>query len=227
MADVTHRTLDGWRLRLSGEVDLTRPGTSVAGVVVAGNLHELTAGPLGLGEEIAKASGIPRFDEELHFQGGTLRIGRTIRYDAGIRLAEELLVAVWQGRRHSLVMQLYRGTTADVLGLLRPLGIVEYDDGIVLRPGPGAEFADRASVIKEVPGLGLLEAGPPDGKPLPEWRGATTRAGRLYRDDLGNGSPYFVLAGPDTFATVVPLAGTAVDDIPAVADRLTLEAVPA
>jgi hypothetical protein len=218
MPDITHRTLDGWRLRLSGQVDLTRPGTSVAGVVVDGNLHELTAGPLGLGAEVAKASGISRFDEELHFQGGTLRIGRTIRYDAGIRLTEELLVAVWQGRRHSLVLQLYRGTTADVLGLLRALEIAEYDDGIVLRPGPGAEFADRASVIKEIPGLGLLEAGPPDGK---------RRDPGLLRETLGNGNPYFVLAGRDTLATVVPLADTVVDDIPAIATRLTLEAVPA
>lgn len=226
MAGITHRALDGWRLRLSGQLDLTRPGTSVAGVVVRGHLHEISSGPIGIGDEVAKASGVREFDEQLSYQGGTLRIGRVIHYDAGVRLTEELLVAVWQGRRHCLVLQLYRASTADVLGLLRALEISEYDDGIVLRPGPDAEFADPATVIKQVPGLGLLEVGPPTGQKLPAWKGASTRAGELFRDSLSNGEPYFVLAGTGTWATVVPLADTVVADIPALADRLALEAVP-
>jgi hypothetical protein len=229
-ASVIHRALDGHRFRLSGPLDLALPFTSAVGVVVHGHLHELTAGPPGLGEEVARAAGVDRLDEELSYRGGTLRLGHVKRYDAGIRLVENLVVAVWQGRRYSLVLQLYRASTADVLGLLRTFEIVEHDDGIEIRPDAkaGSSFAGPASVVKQVPGLGLLEVSPLTAqhtKTLPAWQGISTRAGELFQDGLANGQPYFVIAGTDTWGTVVPLADTAVGQLPAMADRLTLQTV--
>lgn len=229
-ARVVHRALDGRRFVLSGQLDLGQPCTSTVGVVVHGHLRELTAGPLDLGEEVAHAAGVARLDEELSYVGGTLRLGRARRYDAGIRLVEDTLVAVWQGRRHSLVVQLYRASTADALGLLRTFEISEQDDGIALRPDvkAGSRFAGPASVIKQVPGLGLLEVSPltaEHAKTLPGWQGVSTRAGELFQDSLADGRPYFVLAGQDTWVTVMPLAGIAVADLAAMADRLTLQTV--
>lgn len=229
-ANVVHRALDGSRFQLSGRLDLGHPFTSAVGILVDGRLHELTAGPIGLGEQLAGAVGIERFDEELTMQGGVLRIGRADHYDAGIRLAEELLVAVWQGRAYCLVVRLYRADTADVVGLLRRLRITEHDDGIAVAPEPrsGTQFVDAATVTKQVPGLGLLEVttrSAAHATALPGWRGVPTRAGELFQDTLGNGGPYFVLAGRDTWATVLPLADTEVGALPSIADRLALRAV--
>jgi len=230
MASVTHRALDGRRFQLSGQLDLGQPFTSAVGITVEGRPHELTAGPIGLGEELARANGIDGFDEALSFQGGTLRIGRTGHFDAGIRLAEDVLVAVWEGRRYCVVLWLYRATTSDVVGVLRTLRITEYDDGIALEPDAkaGCRFADQATVTKQVPGLGLLEVSArtaAHARALPNWQGVATTAGELFQDTLGNGDPYFVLAGTDTWTTVMPLADTTVGRLPALADRLALRTV--
>jgi hypothetical protein len=229
-AHVTHRALDGRRFQLSGQLDLSQPFTSAVSVTVGGRVHELTAGPIGLGEEIARANGVERFDEVLSFQGGSLRIGHARHFDAGIRLVEDMLVAVWEGLRHCLVLSLYRATTLDVVGLLRTLRITEHSDGIALKPDAkaGCQFADRATVTKQVPGLGLLEVSSrtvEHARALPDWQGVTTTAGELFQDTLSDGNPYFVLAGADTWATVMPLADTRVGQLPAVADRLALRTV--
>lgn len=229
-ASVIHRALDGRRFQLSGQLDLGEPFTSAVGVTVGGHMHELTAGPIGLGEELARANGIEGFDEVLSFQDGTLRVGRAGHFDAGIRLVEDVLVAVWEGRRYCLVVWLYRATTSDVVGVLRTLRITEYDDGIALKPDAkaGCEFAEQATVTKQVPGLGLLEVSARTArhsKALPNWQGMATTAGELFEDTLDNGTRYFVLAGTDTWTTVMPLADTAVGQLPALADRLALRTV--
>jgi hypothetical protein len=227
-ASVTHRALDGRRYQLTGRLDLRQPFTSEVGVLVDGHLHVLTAGTIGLGEELARAVGVERFDEELSFQGGTLRVGRADSYDFGIRLAEQQLVAVWHGRKYCLVARLYRATTTDMVSLLRTFVIAEHDDGLTVTPKAGSQFAGVATVTKQVPQLGLLELstrGAEHATALPGWRGVSTRAGELFRDTLGDGSPYFVLAGNDTWATVLPMADTTVSDLPAVADRLAMRAL--
>lgn len=226
-ANVIHRALDDRRFRLAGALNLDQPFTSVVEVVIGGRVHELTAGPAGLGDDVAAASGVTRLDEELSYQGGRLRLGRARHYDGVTRLVEDVLCVVWQGARYCLVTHLYGGTAADALALLRTMRIVEHEDGVALTPS-GGSFAGPATVIKQVPRLGLLELSPLTARhtrTLPSWQGVATRAGELFRDTLGDGSPYFVLAGRDTWATVLPLADTAVDDVPALADRLVLQTV--
>lgn len=229
-ASVVHRALDGRRYRLAGRLDLSEPFTSTIEVNIGTRVHELTGGVAALGEELAAATGA-RLDEELSYRDGLLRIGRASRYDPVIRLTETVLVAVWQGRRYCLVTQLYGGSAADVLALLRGLPITEHDDGIALGTGDGVRFARPASVLKQVPGLGLLEITrltPELARTLPRWRGVSTAAGELFLDELGDGTPYFVLAGRDTWATVVPLASAdnrAAERVPALAELLELATV--
>jgi hypothetical protein len=229
-ASVTHRALDGHRFQLSGQLDLGQPFTSAVSISIGGRVHELTAGPIGLGEELARANGVERLDEVLSFQGGTLRIGRAGHFDVGIRLVEDVLVAVWEGLGYCLVLWLYRATTSDVVSLLRTVRITEHEDGIALKPDAkaGCQFADQATVTKQVPGLGLLEVSTrtaQHARALPDWQGMATTAGELFQDTLGNGNPYFVLAGTDTWTTVIPLADTALGQLPALADRLALRTV--
>ncbi|MEN3360877.1 MAG: hypothetical protein V7637_4859 [Mycobacteriales bacterium] len=227
---VVHRALDGRRFQLAGALDLGLPATSVLGVAAGGRLHEFTAGLAALGAEVAAGLGGSGFDEELSYSGGALLIGRLRPYDPQIKLTEDLLVACWRGERHCLVTQLYAASSTDLLGLLRTLRIEEHADGLAVRPGPtgGSEFTGPATVIKQVPALGLLEMSPLTSehvKTLPSWQGLTTPAGELFADNLTDGKPYYVLAAPDTWTTLVPAAGLPADRLAGQVGRLRIELV--
>lgn len=225
---VAHRAIDERRFLLDGSLDFGAPFTSVADVTISGRLHEFTAGSIGLADDVARALGVDAFDEELSYQGGALLTARSRPYDPAIRLTEERLVAVWRGRRFSFFTEMYSATTADLLGVLRTLRVDEHDDGLTLRPTSktSAEFAAPATVLKEIPGLGLLEMAPLTKERvgrLPSWRGLQTQAGELFRDELPDGTPYFVLATADTWLSLVPFADTNVAEVPALVNRLRVQ----
>jgi hypothetical protein len=217
--------MNGRRFVLNGELDFSAPFTSVVELTIAGRSHELTAGSVELADDLARELGVTDFDEELSYQGGTLLTARATSYDPQIRLTEDRLVAAWRGRRYCFITQLYGASTADLLTVLRTFRIVEHPDGLVVRPDAraGSRWAAPASVIKEVPGLGLLEMTQLTAertRQLPSWRGRPTRAGELFRDTLSDGKPYFVLAATSAWVTVLPLADTVVDRIPDLVERL-------
>ncbi|AUH39621.1 hypothetical protein [Streptomyces sp. CMB-StM0423] len=227
---VEHRALDGIAYRLAADLDLTRPATSVVEVIADGRLHELTAGPADLAESVAASLGITEFDSELSFQGGTLRTATTSEYDAQSQQVENPTLVVWQGRRFSLITRLYRAALSDVLLLLRTLGIAEHSDGITLTPdaSAGTRLARPATVLKEVPTLGLVEMSRPTREhtvQLPPWKGASVTSGELFRDSLSDGRPFFVLSGEEVWATIVPLADTTADRVPTLVEALDLRAV--
>jgi len=220
---VVHRALDGRRYELTGSLDLGHPSTSSVRVTVRGRMYELVAGMSGLAAEVAAALGVSGFDEELRFADGTLLIGRAHRVEPGSRIAEDILLAVWRGRRHCLISHFYGISTATAVEVLDTLGITEHDDGIALRPTAGSAVVSPAAVVKEVPSLGLLEltvSSAPQATRLPDWKGRATRSGELFSDRLSNGDPYFVLAGADTWTTVLPLADTDLARVPELVDRL-------
>lgn len=221
---VVHRALDGRRYELSGDLDLGLPSTSSVRVAVRGRTHELVAGVSGLAEEVASLLGVSGYDEELGFAGGTLLIGRITRVEPGSRITENLLLAVWRGRRHCLIGHFYDCSTSTAVEALATLGVTEHDDGVAVRPKAGSTLLGPASVVKEVPSLGLLEmtvASAPQATRLPGWKGRATRSGELFSDRMSNGDPYFVVVGTETWTTVVPLADTDVARVPEHADRLS------
>ncbi|MBO4207680.1 hypothetical protein [Micromonospora echinofusca] len=225
---VAHRAVDSRRFLLDGTLDLTAPATSVADLTIDGRLHEFTTGPVGLADDVARALGVDTFDEELTYQGGALLTARTRPYDRQIQLTEDRLVAVWRGRRYCFLTEMYGASTVDLVGVLRTLRVEEHDDGLTLHPATkaGAEYAAPATVLKEIPGLGLLEMAPltrQRAAQLPSWRGLRTQAGELFRDALPDGKPYFVLATSDTWLSLVPLADTDTDAVPALVDRLRVQ----
>jgi hypothetical protein len=220
-APVVHRSLDGARFELGGDLDLAGPATSVLDVAVNGRLYEFTSGVAGLAGEVAASvhhAGRPDFEEELSFAGGSLRLARSRPFDGRTGMAEDVLVAAWVGQRHCLVSQWYGVRTADVLGVLRTLRITEHDDGltVVADQAAGAVPNGPATVIKHVPELGLLELcrlTRAHARTLPAWAGRGIPAGDLYQDTLSNGQPFYVLAGTDTWATVVPNHPDAADHL--------------
>ncbi|WP_406259542.1 hypothetical protein OH779_00585 [Actinacidiphila glaucinigra] len=224
---VTHRALDGGTYRLEGDLDLRAPCTSAVEVVVGGRLVEFTAGPATLGDDVAASLGLRAPDAELTFQKGTLRIYESIEREPRSGLVERPLLVVWRGERHALVTRLYGLSVAEVLGLLRSVGIAEGTYGLALQPSPsaGSAFARPATVIKEVPGLGLLELSRRTREhtaQLPPWKGVAVASGELFRDTLSDGSSFFVLSSTEIWATVVPLASTSVERVPEAVGRLKL-----
>ncbi|MGX7825983.1 hypothetical protein ACTG9Q_12895 [Actinokineospora sp. 24-640] len=226
---VAHLALDGTRYEFAGPFDLGQPFTSTAEVNVGGSRHEVVSGVPGLGADLAAALGVPGFDEELRFAEGTLRIGRARRHDAGTHRREDVLLAEWQGQHRCLISHFYGVTTRAVLGVLNALRIAEHDDGVTIRPlAPASEPVGPATVTKQVPRLGLVELtlrSAPQATRLPAWRGVATPSGELFTDTLSDGGRYFVLAGEDTWATVLPLADTEIDQVPTLLGRLGMRLV--
>jgi hypothetical protein len=228
---VAHRALDGVSYRIEGDgLDLRSTFTSAVELLVEGQLVEFTAGPASLVDGMAASLGVGSFDDELAFQGGTLRTATTREYDPQAQLVEHPTLVAWEGRNFSLVTRLYRAETEDVLKLLRAVRLTEDDDGLVLSPAAKADcrFAGPAAVIKEVPGLGLVEMSRRTRERtarLPPWQGSEIAAGELYRDTLSDGRPFFVVSGTRIWATVVPLADTLVEQVPELLTRCTLRAV--
>ncbi len=225
---VSHQALDGARFRLSGPFDLGAPFTSTVEMSIAGRRQEFTAGPAGLADDVAAAVGAETFDEEFAYQGGSLLTARTRPYDPQIRLTEERLIAAWRGERYCVVTQLYGASTADLLAVLRTFRIEEHADGLAIRPDSraGSGFAGPATLVKQVPGLGLLELAPltpQHSAQLPSRRGLATGAGELFRDTLSDGSDYFVLVTADTWLTVLPLSDTALEQFPTQVGRLSVQ----
>lgn len=215
---VTHRALDGTAITLSGELDLSRPYSSVIRLDFANRLHELTAVDRRFGMEWATSLGVPKLTEEYGFQGGRLRIGHGQVADEslhdfprllGAKATERVTAAVWEGRAHSLCGHFYFAQTSDVIRLFDAVRITEHADGISLLPkrGKRVTIAETASVAKEVPGVGLLEISGLNretARQLPRWSGTRLATGELFRDTHGDGSVYFVFATPTAVVTVLP-----------------------
>ncbi|MFJ6822610.1 hypothetical protein ACIQRJ_19680 [Streptomyces niveus] len=224
---VSHRALDGGTYHLKGDLDLESPCTSAVEVVVGGRLVEFTAGPVSLGDDVAASLGLESPESELTFQKGTLRVFQSVEREPRSGLVERPSLVVWCGRRHALVTRLYGLSVAEVLGLLRAVRIEETEHGLTLQPdrSAGSAFARPATVIKEVPGLGLLELSRRTKEhtaQLPPWKGVRVASGELFRDTLSDGSPFFVLSSTEIWATLVPLTSTQVERVPELVGRLAL-----
>lgn len=250
-----YRALDGHRVMLAGELDLSRPWTSVARYVVGGQLHELTSGNHRFAASWARGLDVT-WDEEYKLPGGWLRVGSAARgRDEATGLREPLLAAAWYGRRHALVTHLYDARAADALRLFDTLRVREYADGLAVIPtsrdgasggargtrgarergagdretGRQVALAEPAQVVKDVPDLGLLEISTLDRRGrrrFPPWRGARVAGGELFRDTHEEEGVFFVLTTGTAMVTVLP-HDTESGRAPDLLERLYVEIVRA
>lgn len=207
---VIHRSLDGTRVRLrSGDHDLGRPFTSVTRITAGGRLHEMSSGTRADAMAWAEDIGVPRFEQEFRVQGGKLRVGHAAPVrdpDTGQR--DVALAAVWEGRRFAIFTHIYGGRPADAVAFLAGLRLTEHDDGVSVAPAARhVAMPEPAELVKEVPGLGLLEITSLTSetrKRLPGWRGASVAGGELFQDTVDGQGPYFLLALSRLLVTVLP-----------------------
>jgi hypothetical protein len=226
---VVHRALDGYRFQLSGDLDFSRPFTSVARYAVDGRLLELTSGDHDAAKGWTGDLGIRRFDDEFTLRNGRLRTARVSDYDKRVGLEDRLLAVVWEGRDFSLFIPMYNAKPADAVHTFQLLGVTEHDDGLTVAPvNPRrAGIAEPAEMAKEVPGLGLLEMTAltkTTARRLPGWSGAKLPHGELFRDTLDDDTTYFVFASPTAMVTVLPHDGETAG-VPAKLGGLKVETV--
>lgn len=218
---VVHRSLDGYRYRLSGDLDLTRPFSSVARFAVDGRLRELTSGTIEATAGWTEDLGIRGFDDEFAVQGGRLGTARVTSRDKRIGLEDHLLAVVWQGRKFSMFVPMYNAKPADAVRLFQLLALTEHEDGLTAssRDPRRAGIAEPADLAKEVPGVGLLEITAltkTTTRRLPAWTGARVGQGELFRDTLDDGTTYFLYSTSSALVTVLPHG----DETTAAAGRL-------
>lgn len=228
--DVVHRALDGYRFRISGDLDLSRPFTSVTRYAVDGRIYELTSGDRRAATAWTDDLGIRHFDDEFSVQGGRLRTAHIANYDKRVGLEDHLLAVVWQGRAFSMFIPMYGAKAADAVRIFHLLNVTEHADGVTVatRNPRRAGIAEPADVVKEVPGLGLLEITAltrTTARRLPEWSGARLPAGELFRDTLDDDTTYFLLATPSAMVTVLPHDEGQVRDVPGRLGRIAVETV--
>jgi hypothetical protein len=221
-ATVVHRSLDGHRYELAGDYDLSNPYTSVIEYAINGALLEFTSGPLEAGRAWAADQGIHSFADEFRVQGGTLLTGTANQRDAQTGAGDVMRAIVWEGTSHSVFTHLYSATAAEAVGVFSLISVTEHSDGIVLasKNVKRAGIAKAADMVKEVPGLGLLEITALDARGaqrLPDFSGTKLKSGELFRDTLDDDSTYFLLATPSALVTVLPFSS---DAPAAVANRL-------
>jgi len=209
MASAVHRALDGAEVTFQSLLPLGQPFTTVVSVRMDSHLQEFTAGARSLGRAVAADHGIVHFDETYWFQGGRLGLGEADTYDPRLKLAARFRLAVWEGESFSIHIHTYDQRSSDLIRILRRFTFVEDETGVTIRPkDPGrTPFDDSASVLKEIPGLGLLEVTgrtPGTSVGLPARRGTRTAGGELFRDTVDNRQDYFVLVSLEMKATIVP-----------------------
>lgn len=212
MASAVHRALDGAEVTFQSSLPLDRPFTTVVNVRMNSHLQEFTAGPRSLGRAVAADHGIAHFDETYSFQGGRLSLGEADTYDPRLKLATKFRLAVWEGGSFSIHTHSYGQRSSDLIRIFQRLAIVEDQTGVTIQPRDRGRtpFDDSASVLKEVPGLGLLEVTgrtPGTSVGLPARRGTRTAGGELFRDTVDGRQDYFVLVSSEMRATIIPDPG--------------------
>lgn len=225
---VVHRALDGYRFHISSDLDLTRPFTSVTRFAVDGRVYEFTSGNRRAATAWTDDLGIHRFDDEFSIHGGRLRTATVTHSDKRVGLEDHLLTAVWEGRDCSMFVPMYGARAADAVRLFDLLRLTEHADGLTVasRNPRRAGIAEPADVVKEVPGLGLLEITAltrTTARRLPAWSGARVPAGELFRDTLDDDTTYFLLATASAMVTVLPHDEGHARAVPGRLDGLTVE----
>lgn len=208
-ASTVHLAIDASRVSITATADLSRIATSAGRFTVDGIVREVTTQPAGFFDLLVTAEGL-RPTEEYQYRGGTLRLGQTIHRDAWSRSRRTDTTAVWEAGGWSTAVTGADLDAGTVLTLLDRLDLRPGPEGLAVLPGGGIAWYDAPQLVKEVPGVGLLEVLPlsaDTARSLPSWPGTPVAGGELYRDEMAPGVPYLVLVTETALVNVLPDEG--------------------
>ena len=203
---------DGSFVNLDGDLDFSRPGTSLVEIGGVGRNQQFACGTISFGEWSATEVGVTEFTEEYTFQEGSLRIGSAVIKDSPESKGVLAHMGVWEGYQYSVKTQVLGGDTSSVLYLFGLLNIVEGALGVRLEPRNGASILRMGSyvprLLKVIPDIAVVTVREraPDAS-LPDWSGSEVSGGELFvkreRPALS-----LLLVGESTLTSIVPFSYT-------------------
>lgn len=217
MSTATHVALDGSEVTISMEADLSGDPSSVGVFDVSGYQREFTAGHLELGRLAAREVSGVTLTESYGHQRGVLRIGSRIVSNNLYDGEDRVWVGVWEGKRSSLVTQLFNlKDSSEVVSLFAAFEIRELPRpcALALKPMDARIVADGLPIVaKQVPNVGLIEIARITNqtiRTMPKHSGTPVRGGELF---FAEAPAHFLLLGQTTSTTVLPDPGTGPDDV--------------
>lgn len=206
---ITHRAIDGGRVTITSGADLRSTATSAGRYSVDGVVREVTTQPAGFFAVLIQAEGLEP-TEEYQYRGGTLRLGRAAHPDPVSGTHRVDTTAVWETGAVSMAITTNDLDTEALLAVLDRLELQPDPEGLAVLPGAGVTWYDAPQLVKELPGIGLLEVVPLSNETagaLPSWPGTPAAGGELYQDELAPGAPYVVLVTETARVNVLPDTG--------------------
>lgn len=203
---MTHVAIDGGRVHVTSDAPLAAPATSAGRYVVDGVIREITTQGTGFFDVLVAAEGLAP-TEDYQVRGGALRLGRTVHVDPATGSERVDTTAVWDAGDGSLALTTSDLDTEQVLALLDRLDLRPGPEGLAVLPAGGIGWHDAPQLVKELPGIGLLEVLPLSAEvsgSLPSWPGTPVAGGELYRDEVAPGVPFVVLVTETARVNVLP-----------------------
>lgn len=208
-SSITHLAIDAGRVTITSGADLRATATSAGRYSIDGIVREVTTQPAGFFTVLVGAEGLEP-TEEYQYRGGTLRLGRAEHPDAVSGTHRVDTTAVWESGAVSMAITTNDLTTEALLAVLDRFDLQPAPEGLAVLPGAGVTWYDAPQLVKELPGIGLLEVVPLSNETagaLPSWPGTPAAGGELYRDELAPGTPYLVLVTETARVNVLPDTG--------------------
>jgi hypothetical protein len=221
---VSHLAVDGSRVDITSENDLSYPFTSKVVVPIDGLRLGFVSGGVTHGEAISRdgeftLTGI-KFEEEYAFSGGTLRLGQgkqivgpevDIHMEPGadgMSAPAPVRLGVWEGTAYSIYSFLYGRTYELLRHNFEQFEITETSEGVSMSPvGSSVGPYETTRMLKAIPGLGLtVIENVAKSRRVPAHPGSPAAGGDLYvkHEEDDHHGPTFLLVSDSAATTIIP-----------------------
>lgn len=230
---IEHLAIDGAVVTLEAEADLRMPVTAAGWAIVPSLMraHPFTISPAGHSKVVERTirSSMPTItilsDETYSLKEGNLRVAE-VRIPTATGRARELTVGAWEGKAGCLTTSLVGSARQPLVEVFDTLRFSENSLGLAI-DSPVITQTRIPEVIKEVPGLGLLNIRPAiasELERLPKSHGYEATHGEIFRFSATGESLLFV--GLSAVVRVTPLSACTQDSMLAIAQGLRVEWTP-
>jgi hypothetical protein len=209
---VEHMAIDGSIVSIEADADVSTQSTAAGWAIVPSLMraHPFVAYPPGHSETVEKmvSENFPeisvRWTEEYSVKGGRLRVAE-VNLPTATGGKRNLTVGAWEGRRGCLTTSLTGSERDRLVEIFDTLQFSERDKGIAIN-SPVTPRPREPEVLKEIPGLGVLNIRPAIPSTLervPRSKGRVTNHGELFRFRKSGDALLFV--SPSAVVRIDPL----------------------
>ncbi len=230
---IEHLAIDGAVVTIEADADLRLPVTAAGWAIVPSLMraHPFTISPAGHSKVVERTvrSSFPSItllsNETYSMKDGTLRVAE-VRLPTATGRARELTVGAWEGKAGCLTTSLVGATRQPLVEMFDTLRFSEGQLGLAI-DSPVITQTRAPEVIKEVPGLGLLNIRPAiasELERLPKARGYEVTHGEIFRFSATGNTLLFV--GASAVVRVTPLSACTQEGMLSIAQGLRVEWTP-